>query len=123
MNRLASFLPTAEKFLEFVNASKTPFHAVETVKKILVANGFEKLNEKEVWSLKPNGKYFFTRNQSTIVPFCVGGQFVRKKILIFDYFFLFFKTKFFSSFSERKKAGEGFHFIGCHTDSPNLKVF
>lgn len=76
MNKFASFLPQAQKFLEFVNASKTPFHAVDTVSKMLIANGFEKLSEKEAWNVKPNGKYFYTRNQSTIVPFCVGGKYV-----------------------------------------------
>jgi aspartyl aminopeptidase len=69
-------MPHAEAFIEFVNSSKTHFHAVDTAKKMLVANGFKKLSEKEQWKLEPNGKYFYTRNQSTIVPFCVGGKFV-----------------------------------------------
>ncbi|KKY14284.1 putative aspartyl aminopeptidase [Phaeomoniella chlamydospora] len=49
----------AEGFLEYVNASPTPFHA-----------------EKEPWSstCKPGGKYVLTRNGSTIVAFAVGKK-------------------------------------------------
>ncbi|OLY85790.1 Aspartyl aminopeptidase [Smittium mucronatum] len=87
----------AEKFVEFVNDSPSPFHAVHNVKKTLLKNGFKELSEKNSWddSLKPNGRYYFTRNGSTIVAFAIGGKY---------------------------QPGNGINLIGAHTDSPVLKV-
>lgn len=55
----------------------------------LVEAGFEKLSERAGWHLRPGGRYFFTRNLSTLVAFAVGA----------DY-----------------KPGNGFHMVGAHTD-------
>jgi aspartyl aminopeptidase len=49
---------------------------VDTASKLLVDAGFKKLSEKEQWNLTPKGKYFYTRNQSTLVAFVVGGKYV-----------------------------------------------
>ncbi|GBF91946.1 exportin [Raphidocelis subcapitata] len=57
--------------LDFINAAWTPFHAVEEAAKRLAAAGFEHIAEKDAWSLKPGGRYYFTRNMSTIVAFAV----------------------------------------------------
>ncbi|XP_027333633.1 probable aspartyl aminopeptidase [Abrus precatorius] len=82
-------------FINFLNASPTAFHAVDEAKKRLRSAGFEQLSEREVWELQPGNKYFFTRNYSTIVAFAIGKRYV---------------------------AGNGFHIIGAHTDSPSLKL-
>jgi len=65
----------------------------------LKANGFTELSESDAWasngSVVAGGKYFYTRNQSTLVAFAVGGAY---------------------------KPGGGFKIVGAHTDSPVLKV-
>ena len=87
----------AERFLKFVDGSPSPFHAVLKSKQILVDNGFKMLSEKDSWQgrLEQGGKYFFTRNASTIVAFAVGNKYA---------------------------PGHGFRIIGAHTDSPCLKL-
>jgi aspartyl aminopeptidase len=84
------------KFLSFVNSCPSPFHAVETVKKSLVESGFKEILEGNSWqSLQKGSSYFFTRNSSAIIAFCIGGQY---------------------------EPGSAFTIIGAHTDSPCLKI-
>ncbi|XP_043707238.1 probable aspartyl aminopeptidase [Telopea speciosissima] len=81
--------------IDFLNASPTAFHAVDEAKKRLKNAGFEQVSEREDWKLQVGKKYFFTRNYSTIVAFAIGKKYV---------------------------AGNGFHIVGAHTDSPALKL-
>ena len=60
----------------------------------LVAAGYEKLSERAEWDLRPGGRYFFTRNASTVVAFAVGTAY---------------------------RPGNGFHMLGAHTDRCSLK--
>ncbi|CAH1419109.1 unnamed protein product [Lactuca virosa] len=81
--------------IDFLNASPTAFHAVDEAKRRLKVAGYEQIFEKGDWNLQPGKKYFFTRNYSTIVAFAIGKKYI---------------------------AGNGFHIVGAHTDSPCLKL-
>ncbi len=77
--------------IEFLNASPTPWHAVNTMKTRLEAAGFEPLDEREEWSLQPGQGYYVTRNGSSIVAFRTGTKDV---------------------------VSSGIRMVGAHTDSP-----
>ena len=55
----------------------------------------QEISERDAWTLKPGGKYFFTRNMSAVCAFAVGGAYV---------------------------PGAGFVCVGAHTDSPCPKL-
>ncbi|GJX09272.1 probable aspartyl aminopeptidase, partial [Tanacetum coccineum] len=85
----------AGDLINFLNASPTAFHAVDEAKRRLKVAGYEQIFERGDWNLQAGKKYFFTRNYSTIVAFAIGKKYV---------------------------AGNGFHIVGAHTDSPCLKL-
>ncbi|KAJ8900109.1 hypothetical protein K2173_024225 [Erythroxylum novogranatense] len=87
--------PTVLGLLDYLNESWTQFHATAEAKRQLIGAGFELLNEKDEWQLKPGGRYFFTRNMSSLVAFAIGDMYA---------------------------PGNGFHVIAAHTDSPCLKL-
>ena len=80
----------------FLTASPTPFHAVEQMAAGLSQAGFERLAEADAWSLRPGGRYFITRNDSSIIAWTLPV--------------------------EGSPAEGGFRMVGAHTDSPCLKV-
>ncbi|CAJ2506865.1 Uu.00g080510.m01.CDS01 [Anthostomella pinea] len=84
-------------FLDFVNASPTPYHAVQSSITRLEKAGFTAIKERDNWSstLKPGGKYYMTRNASTIVAFAIGSKW---------------------------KPGNPIAMLGAHTDSPCLRI-
>ncbi|MBZ2169969.1 M18 family aminopeptidase [Marinobacter sp. F4216] len=84
-----------KELLSFLNASPTPWHAVETMKKKLMEAGFRELDEREEWSLDSGQGYFVTRNGTSIVAFRTGSKDV---------------------------TTSGIRMVGAHTDSPCLKV-
>lgn len=93
-------LEYAQEFVDFVNASPTPYHAVNTVKQMLQSQGFTHLFERDQWSLSnlnSPGKYFVTRNASSIIAFTIG-----EKI--------------------HQEPAPSFAIIGAHTDSPCLRI-
>lgn len=85
----------AHDLVDFLNEAWTAYHAVEECKVRLEAAGFKELRERDEWSLRPGGKYYITRNMSTLVAFAIGNKY---------------------------KAGNGFICVGAHTDSPCPKL-
>lgn len=90
-------LPIVNDFLSFLNKSASQFHATAEAASMLLKAGFKQIYERNAddWKFAPGGKYFFVRNQSSIVAFAVGGKY---------------------------QPGNGFSIVGAHTDSPVLKV-
>ncbi|KAK4138250.1 peptidase M18, aminopeptidase I [Trichocladium antarcticum] len=88
---------SALEFLDFVNASPTPYHAVASSVALLEAAGFENIKERDNWAsaVKPGGKYYLTRNGSSVVAFAVGALW---------------------------QPGNPIGMVGAHTDSPCLRV-
>ncbi|GAA6043536.1 hypothetical protein JCM8097_001209 [Rhodosporidiobolus ruineniae] len=96
-----SSLSPAKAFVDFVQASPTPFHAVHNAVAKLEKAGFTRLHERDSWAgkLQRGANYFVTRNQSSIIAFTVPPE-------------------------ETKAQGKplGISVIGAHTDSPRFVV-
>lgn len=82
-----------EELLSFIDASPTPFHAVEWMAKTLECRGFHRLEEDEEWTLVDGQDYYVTRNDSSIVAFTYPPC-----------------------------AEKGYVIVGAHTDSPHLRL-
>lgn len=54
---------------DFIKASPSAFHAVDFISEKLTDEGYIKLSEGEVWTLSAGGKYFVTRNGSSVIAF------------------------------------------------------
>lgn len=80
---------------DFLEASPTPFHAIEELEKNFNANGFIKLHENESWSLEKGKSYYVARQQGAMVAFTLG---------------------------EKEDETDGFRIITAHSDSPCLQV-
>ena len=80
---------------EFIAASPTPFHAVLAMSRELQADGFVALAEDEPWELRQGGKYYLTRNGSSLLAFVHGRD---------------------------SGPVQGMRMVGAHTDSPCLMV-
>lgn len=85
----------AQQLLTFIDASPSPWHAVETTKAMLNANGFKPLIENQPWQFRKNGKYYVVRDGASIIAFIVG---------------------------DKPIADTGFKIVGAHTDSPGLRL-
>jgi aspartyl aminopeptidase len=81
--------------LAFIDAAPSPFHAVATIVARLEAAGFEGLDERDSWALRPGDRRFVVRDGATIAAFRVGTA---------------------------SPAEAGFRLVGAHTDSPTFTV-
>ena len=85
----------AQDLLDYIDASPSPWHAVDRSIKQLAENGFEPLTENQPWQLKENGRYYVTRDGASIIAFTLGSKSI---------------------------AEAGFRIVGAHTDSPGLRL-
>jgi aspartyl aminopeptidase len=81
--------------LQFLVESPTPFHATQSLARRLRAAGFIQLQESDAWNMAVGGRYFVTRNDSSIIAFIYGSD---------------------------PLPNTGIRMLGAHTDSPCLKV-
>ncbi|WP_124950049.1 M18 family aminopeptidase [Sulfuriferula thiophila] len=85
----------AQDLLNFIDASPSPWHAVQSVVQRLLAQGYKELKEAERWNLMQGGRYFVVRGGASVIAFRLG---------------------------QRALAETGFRMIGAHTDSPGLRL-
>lgn len=64
---------TAKKLAAFLKDSPTAFHAVKRICAELEANGYERLWESGTWDIRPHGRYYVTRNDSSVIAFHAGA--------------------------------------------------
>lgn len=82
-----------EDLFQFINDSPTAFHAVDVMVKSLEKEGYRCLLEGESWKLEEGGRYYVTRNGSSLISFRIPA--------------ISFK---------------GFQIMASHSDSPCLKI-
>lgn len=83
------------ELLQFLDQSPTPYHAVAGMADRLRAAGFEAIDEADAWQLRAGGRYFTTRNDSSLIAFVIGAN---------------------------DPLQTGIRLVGAHTDSPCLKL-
>jgi aspartyl aminopeptidase len=87
--------PLTSDLLAFIEAAKTPYHAVAEVGSRLERAGFRRFSEREAWALSAGERGFVVRGGGSIAAFRLG---------------------------RKSPAEAGFVIVGAHTDSPNLRL-
>ena len=64
----------AEKLIDFINKSPSPFHVTENLGNSFEEAGFTRLDEKEEWELSMGQGYYVTRNDSAIIAFTLPSR-------------------------------------------------
>lgn len=84
----------SKEFLQFIEKSITPFHAVKGLKDLLEENGYKQLLESQKWEIELGGKYYVEKNNSSLIAFQVPTDL----------------------------SDLSFNIAASHTDSPTFKV-
>ncbi|MFI3187408.1 MAG: M18 family aminopeptidase [Methylococcaceae bacterium] len=86
-----------QNLLDFIDASPSPFHVVQSIEARLAAQkpAWQRLDETAKWMLQSGGRYYVVRDDSSVVLFVLG---------------------------QKPLAETGFKIIGAHTDSPGLRI-
>ena len=82
-----------KRLFDFLAASPSCYHAVQALADRLTQEGYAQLHEADAWELSAGGKYFVTRNGSSLLAFRVPDQ-----------------------------TPAGFLMAAAHTDSPTFKI-
>jgi aspartyl aminopeptidase len=85
----------SRQMMDFIDASPSPFHAVDTTKDKLEKHGYHPLDEKESWSLQTGQKYYVERGGGSLIAFIMGTA---------------------------DPVDCGARLVGAHTDSPNIRL-
>ena len=85
----------AQDLLDFIDASPSPWHAVDTAVQRLSQHGYSALDESQAWQLKAGLGYYVVRGGASIIAFYLG---------------------------QKKPNETGFRLVGAHTDSPGLRL-
>ncbi|MBE6143355.1 MAG: M18 family aminopeptidase [Erysipelotrichaceae bacterium] len=81
--------------LQFIDESPTAYHSVENASKMLEKEGFKYIPESKKYQLKKGGKYYTTRNGTSLIAFKIG---------------------------ENNTSDYSFNITASHGDSPTFKV-
>ena len=81
------------ELLKFIENSCSCFHVIQNMKDQLNKEGYEQLSERKEWNIKEGGKYYVTRNGSSIIAFKVPA-----------------------------KDFTGFNIVASHSDFPTFKL-
>ena len=84
---------TAKELLGFLENCPSCYHVIGNFEEILKKEGYTALAEEETWALQPGGKYYVTRNGSSVLAFRVPRQ-----------------------------VTGGFLMAAAHSDSPTFKI-
>lgn len=84
----------SDELMAFIDSNPTPYHVVETSKKMLEKAGFTELDRTANWKLKKSSAYYIIYSDTSLIAFKTPANLKNSAIAI----------------------------IGAHTDSPNLRV-
>ncbi|MBS7210174.1 MAG: M18 family aminopeptidase, partial [Lachnospiraceae bacterium] len=65
---------TAKELLTFIEKSYSCFHLIQNMKEELKENGFQELYESQEWQLERGGKYYVSRNESSLIAFQIPKE-------------------------------------------------
>jgi aspartyl aminopeptidase len=120
------YVPTAQKACDFLTSSTDPYHAVRNGMTQLQAAGFTALDTSlpfaQQGGLKPGGKYYYHVHHSALVAFCIGGSIHVVPTAATTTTTTAPSLQPQPSLVPPLVEPFGFHIIGGHTDSPNLKL-
>ncbi len=95
MNTYIDTKTAAQELFDFIKSCPTAYQTTATLASILTENGFVGLEEGQAWNLAAGGKYFVTRNQSSLIAFVMPCDLAKTT---------------------------GYQIIATHGDSPSFKL-